>query len=108
MSDIGCITLLDAVTATGVGSGVSLQCILDKFTYSVVWSGTNPTNTVVSIDGSIDGITWEELDTLTVTSSGKLQHIVNKGVMVIRANYVSKSGGDSTTAVTVKCIGWGG
>lgn len=104
-SNIGTVTLLDAVTATGAGAGLSLEGIIARHTFTIVWSGTTPTNTVVALEGTIDGVTWASLATVTATGSGTMAHIVDKPVMMVRANYVSKSGGDATTAVTVKYIG---
>jgi hypothetical protein len=40
---------------------------------------------------------------VTVTATGTMWHTVNKPVRYVRGNYVSKSGGDGTTAVTLVC-----
>jgi len=97
------ITLLSAVTSTGAGSAQDLNHLISKSTCCVTWGGTTPTNTVVDIEGSIDNVTFDELATVTVTSSGTCFSIVNQPARHYRAEYVSKSGGGADTAVTVKC-----
>jgi len=94
-------TLLAIQTATGAGAAVSSNST--HITCVVTWGGTTPTNTVVAVEGSIDNSTWASLEAVTVTSSGTMFHIVDKYVKLIRGNYVSRSGGDATTAVTLYC-----
>lgn len=97
-------TLLSAVTATGSGTAVDIGKPYPLFTCAVTWGGTAPTNTVVALEGSIDGTTYAALQTVTVTATGTIFHVADKPVMYYRGNYVSKSGGDATTAVTMKCV----
>lgn len=101
------ITLLSAKTATGAGTAEPMKVPLSDFTCHVTWGGTAPTNTVVTLEGSIDNTTYATLSTMTITASGTMWHIANKPVNYIRGNYVSKSGGDGTTAVTLICIAGG-
>ena len=99
--------LLNAVTGTGAGDTMDIECVLSQFTCVVKWGGTTPTNTVVRLEGSIDGTVWGSLAEVTVTATGTMFHIVNKPVQFIRGNYVSKSGGDATTAVTLDVVAGG-
>lgn len=97
----GTATLLSGVVSTGAGSSESLQVTCSRFTVTVTWGGTSPTNTVVNLEGSIDGTNFGILGTSTVTATGTMFHVVDKPVNHIRGNYVSKSGGDGTTSVTM-------
>jgi hypothetical protein len=69
--------------------------------------GTTPTNVVVAIEGSIDEVNWFAVETETITAFPSMFHLLNTPIRFIRANYVSKTGGDATTAVTVECVGGG-
>lgn len=95
--------LLNAVTSTGTGSSINLNTYMDEFTCVVTWGGTTPTNTVVALQGSLDDTTFAALATETITATGTMFHVVDKSVRYVRGNYVSRSGGDATTAVTLKC-----
>lgn len=96
--------LMKSATATGAGTVLDLgNPMFAEFTCAVTWGGTAPTNTVVDLEGSIDNSTFDELATETVTATGTMFHVVDKPVRYIRGEYVSKSGGDATTAVTIKC-----
>lgn len=96
--------LLKSATATGAGTVLDLgNPTFSEFTCAVTWGGTTPTNTVVDLEGSIDNSTYDELATETITATGTMFHVVDKPVRYIRGEYVSKSGGDATTAVTLKC-----
>lgn len=95
-------TLLSAKTTTGTGSTLPLQVYMDEFTCVVTWGGTTPTNTVVELQGSLDGTTFATLATVTVTATGQMFHVVDKMVQYVRGKYVSRSDGDATTAVTLK------
>lgn len=96
-------TLLNAVTATGTGETLDLVAYSDEFTCVVTWGGTTPTNTIVALQGSLDGTTFAALTTQTITATGQMFHVADKFVRYIRGNYVSKSVGDATTSVTLKC-----
>lgn len=97
-------TLLNAVTATGAGEALDLSSVVTNFTHMVTWGGTVPTNTVVRLEGSIDGVNWATLDSQTVTATNSIYFVTGKPVRYIRGNYVSKSGGDGTTSVTHKVL----
>lgn len=95
------ISLLNAVTSTGTGTATVLDKLLSMHTITVTWGGTAPTSVVVALEGSCDGINYGALTTETITASPTLVHVVNKPVQYIRGNYVSKTGGDGTTSVTM-------
>jgi len=97
-------TLLNAVTTTGAGSTLDLSTVTKDFTHMITWGGTAPTNTVVRLEGSIDGVNWATLDSQTVTATNSIYFVTGKPVRYIRGNYVSKSGGDGTTSVTHKVL----
>jgi len=97
-------TLLSAATATGAGTALDLSTVVSSFTHMITWGGTVPTNTVVRLEGSIDGTNWATLDSQTVTLTNSIYFITGKPVRYIRGNYVSKSGGDATTSVTHKVL----
>lgn len=105
------LTLLSTTTSTGTGTPILLSLssgvAVNAGSCVIVWGGTTPTNTIVYVEGSLDGITWpaQHLVEVTSTASGELFHWVNKPVKYLRGNYVSKTGGDATTSVTMKCYG---
>ncbi len=101
------IVLLSAVTGAGVSDYVDFENVLSQFSCMVRWGGTVPTNTVVRLEGSLDGANWATLQEVTVTTDKTMFHVVNKPVRFIRANYVSKTGGDATTAVTFEVVAGG-
>ncbi len=101
------IKLLNAVTGTGSGDYVDFECLLSQFSCMIRWGGLAPTNTVVRLEGSIDGLNWASLQEVTVTSTNTMFHVINRPVQFIRANYVSKTGGDATTSVTFEIVAGG-
>ncbi len=101
------ITLLNAVTATGAGDYCDFEQLLSRFSCIVRWGGTVPTNTVVRLEGSLDRTNWATLAEVTVTSDKWMFHVIDKPVPFVRGNYVSKSGGDGTTSVTLEMVAGG-
>ena len=102
-TDVSAITLLDAAVDTGAGSNYDLGESRSRFTCAVEWGGATPTSTTVKLQGSIDNVLWADLQTVVVSASGTMFHVIEKLVRYIRGNYVSKVGGDATTSVTMKC-----
>jgi hypothetical protein len=100
--------LLNAVTSTGAGSTFDLAGVANSYAWMVTWGGTTPTNTVVRIEGSFNGTNWFTIDSQTVTSTNSVYAKQNLPALYIRGYFVSKSGGDGTTSVTLRClsIGW--
>jgi len=102
----GSITLLNAVTATGVGAEIDMGAVYHSFACTVVIGGTAPTNVVVgfalaNISGVYDSTNIEDTKTFTATPSR--WYTVFKSGRYIKGNYVSKSAGDGTTSVTLRC-----
>jgi hypothetical protein len=101
---ISTTTLFNAVTATGAGTAVPIGIPFTKFTCVNTWGGTVPTNEVVDLEGSLDNSVWVQLVRTTVTASPTIYSTSGgHAVFYIRGNYISKSGGDGTTSVTMKC-----
>jgi hypothetical protein len=104
---VGQFTLLNAVVSTGIGTEVDLGRMYGKFICTVTWSGTAPTNTVVSVlfsdkSGVYDS-TGLGIPAQTVTASPTVFQITSYYGRYLKGNYVSKSAGDGTTAVTITC-----
>ena len=99
--------LLSAVSAPGSGATIDLLQTADKFSCTIVWSGTTPVNTVTALMGSIDGVNFVPLQTQTSISSPDYFSVVFKPVRWIMGSYISSSGGDATTAVTMTCAAGG-
>ena len=104
------MVLLNAVTSTGYGSEVNFGIHSGKYSCTVVLGGTAPTNVVVQLHladstGIYDTTNYDAQQ--TVTSSPWKFYVVNKGGKYIKGNYVSKSGGDATTSVTLTCVAGG-
>lgn len=97
------VTMLNAATATGAGTVYSSAGETGLFTCNGVWGVYQPTNMVYTIEGSIDGTVWGTLATITQTSTENTFHVADKPVPLIRANYVSRTGGSTITTLTVKC-----
>ncbi len=95
--------LLDAVLEGATGNSVNLYFPQSQFTCTVEWGGTAPTSTSVILQGSIDNRVWADLQTVSITSSGTMFHVINKPVKYIRAHFDSKVDGDATTTVTFIC-----
>ena len=100
-------TLLSAATTPADGTAIDLGYAADKFTCTMTWGGTVPTNVVWALKGSIDGVNFATLATQTSTASPDTFHVVFKPVRWIQGSYVSKSGGDATTAVSISCLAGG-
>jgi len=98
---------LISTNATGAGSATMLQHPFSIHGWVVTWSGTVPTSVLVNLEGSLDGTTWYIIKQLTVTTSGTADTESGYMANYVRANYVSKVGGDATTTVTVTYIGSG-
>ena len=91
-------TLLSAVLVTGAGAAKQPGFAYKNHTWNTVLSGS-PTTVSVTLEGSLDGVTWFVLDTGTSTTN-EMRHVTNKPVLHLRANVGTLSGG-STPSVTV-------
>jgi len=106
----GNYTLLSAVTSTGAGTAKCFykvssgrEAAVSQHGCTSTWSGTAPTNIVHNLECSTDGRNFETCGAVTMTASPTLTYIDKPGLFCIRDNYVSKSGGDGTTALTTTC-----
>jgi hypothetical protein len=107
----GPLTLLSAQTSTGNGSVVALGFTTTKITCHITYGGTAPTTVTVSLLGSINNVTY---GTLTIGSASTFVYtiadatsnsfsVMYQPVKYLKGNYVSKTGGDGTTAITMIC-----
>lgn len=98
-------TLLDGATATGAGTGQALYRPMGNFTCIATLAGTAPTSVTVTLDGSLDGVTYFSISGLKVfTTSGTAFPVTWQGpINYIRGNYVVKVGGGVDTAVSLTC-----
>ncbi len=104
------LTLLNAVTSTGLGSEIDFGIHSGKWACIATWGGTAPTNIVIGIhltdvSGSYDITNYDASPTMTA-SPWKF-YIANKPARYAKGNYVSKTAGDGTTSLTLKCSAGG-
>lgn len=93
-------TLLSAVTSPGNGTAVDLGMTVDKHTFNITLSGTNPTSVVVQVKGSNDNSAWFDLvagtgHTFTVTE------LVSQGTFDASTNWVKGTGWTIDTSANV-------
>ena len=109
------VTLLDGVVATGASSNkfrVSdyyADGIASDLTCMLTAAGTAATSFTMILEGSLDNVNYYGLATnvyTVATADTAMFHVINKGVKFIRGNFSAKSGGDGTSAITMKCIMW--
>lgn len=93
------ITLLNAATSTGAGTAADLDFVRGTFTMATVVTGA-PSAVSVTLQGSLDGVTFQTLATSTSTT-GDQQWQVDKPQRYLRANLATLTGGTSPT-VTVR------
>lgn len=85
--------------------------LASKGTCVLTASGTAATTFVVSLYGSIDNITFAPLSidstaatyTFTIASANNTFSFINQPVRYLNGYRVSKTGGDATSAITMKC-----
>ncbi len=99
-------TILTANTAGFTGASNDIGFTTNKFTVTIVWGGTAATTTITELLGSIDNSTFATLVTHTSTASGEMYHVADKPVRYVKGKFTSKTGGDSTSVVTMKI--WAG
>jgi hypothetical protein len=98
--------LLNKVTSTGVQQVVDLGATATNFTCACDFSGAAPISVVVYLEGAIYPGVYPAIASQTVTYSDIHSwefHVTDKPVRYLRGNYVSKVGGDATTAVFMTC-----
>jgi hypothetical protein len=100
-------TLLNAVTSTGIGSEVDTGKMFGKWHCTVTLGGTAPTSVSVSVLFSDKSGVYDTsglgIPAQTVTASPTKLQITSYYGRYIKGNYISKVGGDGTTAVTLSC-----
>jgi hypothetical protein len=74
-----------------------------RFTVTITYTGS-PTGVQASLQGSIDGTNWTDLDSSTNTS-GEVLFISNKPVNFIRGKLTTLTGGSSPTMTMTVEIG---
>lgn len=102
------LLLLDAVTATGDGKAKGIGFTTSKVTCHIRVTGTAPTSVDVNVKGSIDNTTYTVMvigdHTYTIATAGtQTFSIRNRDASLLQGVYVSRVGGDGTTAVTLQC-----
>lgn len=108
------LTLLDGVEITGASASSTFGQRREHTTQVVFTnSGGSLTALILDLEGSLDGISWFQLDTKTfssaeITAKGTMFHTVNRVVGYIRVNITTLTE-TGTTAVTVKYLSakWG-
>lgn len=89
------VTLLNAATGTGAGTGYGLSIPHHTFTFSKTISGAFGA-LVVNYEGSLDNVTWFQIGTDATTAAGAT-FAVDKPVLFVRANVATFTGGTSVS-----------
>ena len=104
-------TSLSAVEATGAGTAIDLNEMMDVVTMSISYTNTGGSLTalVVDLEGSNDGTNFEVLTTKTfssaeITALHGAVTVTGKKVRMVRGNITTLTE-TGTTAVTVKVGG---
>lgn len=98
------VVFLDAVTADGSSAVYGLRTTLSgsipgRMTWTTAVTGT-PTAFTIDLEGSIDGTTYEILDTsdqTTNTAGTEMRHVINKPVKYLRVTLSNLAGGTAPT-----------
>lgn len=96
--------LLDGATSTGASSNtVGMDKLCVRHSVEVVFTGSI-TVLIIALEGSIDGNTWHELVSHTLTAaeiSAKkaLFHSIHKGVLRSRCNITTFTGSGAVTSL---------
>lgn len=96
--------ILTAATGTGAGASYSVpesptRGLLQSFGWQTAVAGTFSAISV-TLEGSLDNVTWTVLDTSTKTG-GEYRAITGTPVQFIRANVGTFTGGTSVTVLLV-------
>lgn len=94
---------LNAVTGVGAGTSIDLEFAYRCFTMQTTVTGA-PTAVSITLQGSLDGTNWFTLATSTSTT-GDLQHVVDKPVRFVRANLGTLTGGTAPTVTALIVAG---
>lgn len=101
-------TLQDAQkTIPSSGSEIDLGMTCTKHFFSIAYAGTAPTALVVDLNGGIVTNQLAQLQRVTFSAAELAAGFANAdhigGCRLISADTVSMTGGDASTAITVKC-----
>lgn len=102
VGDIG--TSLNARTTVSVGDSFGVPYNGNTSNRSFSWEITypvTPATIAVALQGSLDEITWYDLDTHALVTP-LLKHVVDKSVRFLRANATTLTG--ALASVTVKIL----
>lgn len=96
------VTILNAATATGAGSGYDLGVPYRTFTFHKRIAGTF-TALVVSFEGSLNGTNWFQIGTDNTTTAAAT-FAVDKPVRLVRANVTTFTDGTSVSVDMLPAI----
>lgn len=99
MSETTNATLLNAATATGLGNPVIFQSARANHSIQVVLTGA-PTAVKVALQGSIDGVTFNDIatwDTANGQVTGDILSVNGVNVVAVQANFATLTGGTVPT-----------
>lgn len=91
---------LNRANATGVSSTFALPALAGSLTWQTSF-GTAPASVTIDLEFSLDGVTWDAVDTTTVTA-GEVRTFSTVGGRFVRINCTAVTGG-TTTTVTILC-----
>lgn len=86
---------LNAATGTGAGTALDFGVPVSAATIQTIVTGA-PATVSCTLQGSLDGINWVVLATSSSTT-GDMQHAVDKPVRWLRANLATLTGGTAPT-----------
>ena len=105
--DAAPITLMSAQMITGTATEHQLTRSANQFSCEATWGGTVPTSITFWVQLADTTTVYDSASgdaEVTMTASPKRFYLIYKAGKFIRANYISKVGGDGTTSLTVKCV----
>jgi len=96
-------TILNAVTATGLGASKDLEGVGSTFDILLFTTGS-PTTVTVSLEGSHDGTNWYAITNPVATLS--VPHVSITGFLFrfVRANLITLTGGSSPTVTATVAV----
>ena len=99
------ITLLNAVTSTGAGPIKDLAFLVKDHTVQVTTTG-DPTAVTVTLEGSIDGVTFFTLVTTAfdageITADAAIFHLIDVPVTFVRVNLTTLTAGTTPTVTAL-------
>lgn len=86
------ILLLTSVSSTGAGASNNLGAAYEDFTIQLAINSGTVSTIALNLEGSLDGIEWFTLSTITKTTNGAKSHSQGKPVYYVRANLTNLTG----------------